>query len=287
MDTTNSKKDDIIQQDLADHQQPTQQQLPPHQFTLTLIDILESLVQAWKKELAAINLKSNSLNVEIHLTTFQNYLETRSAECIVSPANSFGLMDGGLDYYISEYYGGVNSLIPVVQSAIQEDWCGEQNVGTCLLVDVDELAQKVKGSVKDRKNVPRYIAHCPTMRTPKALYGGDDIVYRCTWALLTSIRKHNATLRRPEDRINNVICAGFGTGVGEFPEEGCVKQMILAIKHFLEAPVNVGRNKSNDKNLGWGSEWHVMWPYARHIESGVQHTLLKEEHNRENDEDID
>ncbi|CAG8450557.1 791_t:CDS:2 [Ambispora gerdemannii] len=257
MDTTNSKKDesDII------HQESTKQ-LPPHHFTLSLLDIMQSLVQAWEKELATIDLPQNSLKVEIHHTTFQKYLEKKPAECLVSPANSFGLMDGGLDYFISEYYGGVNSLIPVVQSAVQEDWCGEQNVGTCLLVDVDELAQKVK----DRKNVPRYIAHCPTMRTPKKLYGDDDIVYRCTWAILTCIRKHNATLRRPEDRINNVICAGFGSGVGAFPVEGCAKQMVLAIKHFLEAPVNVDGKKSDDKDHGW--------LYARRIEDSVQRSRL-------------
>ncbi|CAG8629815.1 7597_t:CDS:10, partial [Ambispora leptoticha] len=171
-----------------------------------------------------------------------HYLETRSAEYLVSSANSFGLMDGELNYYILKYYG--NSLNSDRTTSLQEDWCGEQNVGTYLLVDVDELAQKVKGSVKIRKmfhGILPIVQRCGYRKLDR----GDDIVYRCTWALLTSIRKHNTTLRRPEDRINNVICARFG----RVPEEGCVKQMILAIKHFLEAPVNVGRNKRNDKDL--------------------------------------
>jgi len=51
---------------------------------------------------------------------------------MVSPANSFGLMDGGIDYYISEFFGW--QLLPKVQQAVLDEWCGEQPVGTCMMV---------------------------------------------------------------------------------------------------------------------------------------------------------
>lgn len=53
-------------------------------------------------------------------------------DCMVSPANSFGLMDGGIDFYISEFFGW--DLLPKVQQAILDEWAGEQPVGTCMIV---------------------------------------------------------------------------------------------------------------------------------------------------------
>ncbi|KAG9289831.1 hypothetical protein G9A89_015411 [Geosiphon pyriformis] len=183
--------------------------------------------------------------------------------------NSFGLMDGGIDYYISEYYGGVNQLIPLVQRNIEEEWCGEQNVGTCLLIDVKSLAENIKSSADEGTiNIPRYIAHSPTMRTPKSLHSDDDIVYRCMWAVLTTIRKHNANLKKNEERINKVICAGFGTGVGQFPEEACAKQMALAVKNFVESSANNSIISKEQEVVS--SNFLVNWSYAGEIESRIQ-----------------
>ncbi|CAG8789974.1 7695_t:CDS:1, partial [Acaulospora morrowiae] len=183
-------------------------------------------------------------------------LKTHQAECMVSPANSFGLMDGGIDYYISEYYGGVDELIPIVQKEIDLNWCGEQNVGTCLLVDVKDLIEKTGDSTdQSRKNRPRYIAHCPTMRTPKALDVNDDIVYRCTWSMLCAVKKHNAKVLAGDirhRRINAVICAGFGTGVGGYPEKLCAKQMMLAVRNFVEAPANTNPRPKAEFEETWG-----------------------------------
>lgn len=42
-----------------------------------------------------------------------------------------------------------------MRRALVDEWCGEQNVGTCLIVDVHELVERAKqgGQVV---NVPRY-----------------------------------------------------------------------------------------------------------------------------------
>ncbi|GBC10437.1 hypothetical protein RclHR1_09630001 [Rhizophagus clarus] len=248
--------------------------LPPHAFDLYLVDTSTSLIGAWKKELQKLSEKisptnlTKCLKVQIHNELFQSLLKTKEIDCIVSPANSFGLMDGGLDYDLSEYYGGVEKLIPVVQKEIEKEWGGEQNVGTCILVDLRNLIKQLP----TKENYPVYLAHCPTMRTPKALDPGDDIVYRCTWALLTRIRNHNARILEnnsvfgKHQRINSVVCAGFGTGVGGYPEITCAKQMMLAIKNFIEAPANNETKEQNDKSEGWGSNWLLQWSYARRIE---------------------
>ncbi|CAB5184517.1 unnamed protein product [Rhizophagus irregularis] len=262
--------------------------LPPHAFDLYLVDTSTAIINAWKKELSKLPEKlsptdsTECLKVQIHNEPFQSLLKTKEIDCIVSPANSFGLMDGGLDYDLSEYYGGVNTLIPVVQKEIEKEWCGEQNVGTCMLVDLRNLIKQLPS----KENYPVYLAHCPTMRTPKALDPCDDIVYRCTWALLTHIRNHNARLFENADkknhyvfekhqRINSVICAGFGTGVGGYPEITCAKQMMLAVKNFVEAPANNETKEQNDNSEGWGSNWLIQWSYARRIESSVQSLFRK------------
>lgn len=54
-------------------------------------------------------------------------------DCIVSPANSFGIMDGGLDLALINYFG--NELMKRVQDRIKTEYAGEQPVGTCLIVE--------------------------------------------------------------------------------------------------------------------------------------------------------
>ncbi|CAG8469910.1 337_t:CDS:2 [Gigaspora margarita] len=248
----------------------TSSQPPPHAFKVFLVDITRELVQAWTDELKKLPTKvltddpTQCLKVQIHHGTFQNLLKTNQAECLVSPANSFGLMDGGIDYYISEYYGGVDELIPVVQKSLDFEWCGEQNVGTCLLVDVRELATKIKNSSNQKGSFPGYIAHCPTMRIPKVL-DNDDLVYRCTWAMLTAIKKHNVKALEEgskHQRINAVVCAGFGTGVGGLSEELCAKQMMLAINNFVNAPANAEQRPKTDS-------WLIQWSDAAEISKSI------------------
>ncbi|MGB3240982.1 MAG: hypothetical protein WBB29_22045 [Geitlerinemataceae cyanobacterium] len=49
-------------------------------------------------------------------------------DCLVSPANSFGMMDGDMDAAIVRYFG--QSLMDRVQRRILDDYLGEQPVGT-------------------------------------------------------------------------------------------------------------------------------------------------------------
>lgn len=81
-------------------------------------------------------------------------------DCIVSPANSFGIMDGGFDKALIEYFG--NSLMERVQNKIKDEYAGEQPVGTCLIVNTG-----------DEKHP--YLAHTPTMRIPRIIREYDTV----------------------------------------------------------------------------------------------------------------
>ena len=100
----------------------------------------------------------------------------------------------------------------------------------------------------------------------------DDIAYRCTWALLNAIRKHNIEVAKQgqssagHERIKSVLCAGFGTGVGQFPVDECARQMVLAVKHFAEG---TSKSSTEEDDLRGSSGLMTLWDKAEKIEDAV------------------
>lgn len=131
-------------------------------------------------------------------------------DCIVSPANSFGIMDGGFDKALIEYFG--NSLMERVQNKIKDEYAGEQPVGTCLIVDTG-----------DEKHP--YLAHTPTMRIPRIIREYDT-VYNAMRAMLSKVQKHKD--------IKSILCTGLGTATGRVPPHIVAKQMYLAYKSVMQ-----------------------------------------------------
>ncbi|RCJ16983.1 phage tail protein [Nostoc sp. ATCC 43529] len=153
-------------------------------------------------------------NVEI----VNNYFEwLPDFDCLVSPANSFGMMDGGIDAAIIRFFG--RSLMARVQQRILEDYLGEQPVGTSMIVET-----------RHRKH--HFLAHTPTMRVPMII-AGTDIPYIAMWAMLLAIRRHN---QQAKQKINTIACPGLGTGIGRVPYTQAARQMALAYDHFLYPP---------------------------------------------------
>lgn len=120
------------------------------------------------------------------------------------------------------------------------------------------------------------------MRVPKLLHPEDDIAYRCTWALLTAVRKHNNQVAKQEqsgrhERINSVLCSGFGTGAGQFPVHECARQMVLAVKHFAE---RTSKNSSEGEDLRRSSSpasgMMTLWDKAEKIEDAVCSSVPEE-----------
>ena len=64
-------------------------------MVINLIDINFQMVESWKKEFQFIS------NINIHNKSIFEI----QADAIVSPANSFGIMDGGLDGKIRDFFG--------------------------------------------------------------------------------------------------------------------------------------------------------------------------------------
>ncbi|MEH2198441.1 macro domain-containing protein [Nostoc sp.] len=138
-------------------------------------------------------------------------------DCMVSPANSFGMMDGGIDAAIIRFFGP--SLMARVQQRILEDYLGEQSVGTSMIVETGHHKHP-------------FLAHTPTMRVPMII-AGTDIPYIAMWAMLLTVRQHNQHARQ---KINTIACPGLGTGIGRVPYSEAARQMALAYDRFLYPP---------------------------------------------------
>lgn len=145
-------------------------------------------------------------------------------DCMVSAANSFGLMDGGVDAAITAFYG--IQLQNRVQQHIIAEYLGEQPVGTAFVIGTNHEKHP-------------WLVHAPTMRTP-ALISGTDAVYRATWAALVAIHNHN----KEGDHITTVVFPAMGAGCGEVPAKNVAEQMALAWRNFHAVPTLIN------------------WPYA-------------------------
>jgi O-acetyl-ADP-ribose deacetylase (regulator of RNase III) len=178
------------------------------ELRLILVDPYSLLCEAFRYSFTGLS------NVEIVPTIFEKLPEF---DCMVSAANSFGLMDGGVDAAIVRFFG--NSLMDRVQQRILDEYLGEQPVGTSLIVE---------------SNHPKhpFVAHTPTMRVPMDISGTDN-VYRAMWAMLLAVRNHN---RKAERRIGIVACPGLGTCTGRVPVAEAARQMALAYRIFLNPP---------------------------------------------------
>ncbi len=168
---------------------------------IQLIDLNKKMCKQWKCHF------KNDNDVIVHHGEFFSL----PTDCVVSPANSFGFMDGGLDLLISEKLGW--HIEYKLQKRIQEKYFGELLVGQAELIETN---------VKD---IPFCIS-APTMRVPMVLKDTVN-VYLASKAIFYLLKNVNAEHRHSygQDLINTVTISGLGTGVGQVPFDICAKQM--------------------------------------------------------------
>jgi O-acetyl-ADP-ribose deacetylase (regulator of RNase III) len=175
-------------------------------FSLLLVDPNRELAAAFARRAKGVP------GIEVHPCGFQ---QLPAFDCLVSPANSFGLMDGGVDAQITMYFG--LSLMARVQERIRTEYLGEQPVGTSMIVETGDDEHP-------------FLAHTPTMRVPMVV-ADSDVPYIATWAMLIAVHRHNLHDAR---KIRTVACPGLGTGVGQYELDGAARQMIQAYRNYLE-----------------------------------------------------
>uniref|UniRef100_A0A7S4HZ35 Macro domain-containing protein n=1 Tax=Vannella robusta TaxID=1487602 RepID=A0A7S4HZ35_9EUKA len=185
-------------------------------FRLVLVDINETLCKELEEKFQQFP------DVEVVNDRFENLSEF---DCMVSAANSFGLMDGGVDAAITKFFGA--QLQERVQQYIIDHYEGEQPVGTSFIIKTN------------RRKHP-YLAHTPTMRVPMPILR-TDYCYSAMRAMLIAVKKHNEAAKE-SDQIKSVACTGLGTFYGSMQYDEAARQMALAYETFIEGP---------PKNIDW------------------------------------
>jgi O-acetyl-ADP-ribose deacetylase (regulator of RNase III) len=147
-------------------------------------------------------------------------------DAVVSPANSFGFMDGGIDAHYIDHFGPAVQLD--LRRAILERHRGELLVGRAELVATGH----------DR--IPWLIA-APTMRVPMALPTDTINPYLAARAVLNLVHhgEHvdGSKVGQPiRDDIAVVAMPGLGTGVGRVSDARCARQVRAAILAAMSSP---------------------------------------------------
>ena len=151
-----------------------------------------------------------------------------ACDAVVSPANSFGFMDGGIDGIYLDHFGrGVQDRL---RAAILTRHDGELLVGQAEIVPSGDEA------------IPWLIA-APTMRVPMALRESVAPYLAARAVLLLWKNGTNPATGRlvPED-IRTIAFPGLGTGVGRIGPQTCARQVRQAIEDVLHRPAQLPRS---------------------------------------------
>jgi O-acetyl-ADP-ribose deacetylase (regulator of RNase III) len=174
-----------------------------------LVAIHSDLADAWERAFSGVE----------EVTIKRTSIFDLKADAIVSPANSFGFMNGGIDFSISKNLGW--HIEKRLQKRIREEFFGELLVGQATVVETDQ------------ENFP-YLISAPTMRTPVTLRRTPN-VYLAMKAILTLV-KYGKT--ETGDKLSTVIktiaIPGLGTGVGQVLPKVCAMQMRIAWEDVMK-----------------------------------------------------
>lgn len=195
---------------------------------LILVDPNPEVCDAWRTHFDEVP------RVEIVHGRFE---ELPAFDCMVSAANSFGLMDGGVDLAITRFFGW--ELMDRVQELVLRDYFGEQPVGTSMLVETGHPEHP-------------WLAHTPTMRVPLDIRGTEN-VYSAMFAMLREIALHERRQATPV--IRTVACPGLGTATGRVPPLEAARQMRTAWQSYVDPIVAISWPVADlrHKNVRWRS----------------------------------
>jgi len=199
----------------------------------------------------------DTISIDIHDYALSQLPASVQFDTIVSPANSYGMMDGAFDDAISRALSPADDyagLTRTVQAELYRKWRGFAPPGTCTLVNIPADF----GPRSRSRNVwgAKRIALCPTMRLPSDAAWNREVVYECVWGLLCAIDNHNRAVREGKEaggadsdgeEIRSVLMTPLATGVGRVSPERWAAQAVLALKHFEDA----SRNPETWSKLGW------------------------------------
>ncbi|MGC4792365.1 macro domain-containing protein [Micromonospora sp. DT178] len=164
---------------------------------VVLTDVNAKVVQAWRAAFA------DTPEVEIH----RGSILTRQADAWVSPTNSRGRMDGGVDAVVKRHLGAGIQLR--VQRAIRDRFGGAMPVGSAVCVP--------SGAIN-----PRFLISTPTMeQSAQDVSETLNVALACA-AAFQAIHAQN---EQEPGSIASVALVGMGAATGRVPARVCANLM--------------------------------------------------------------
>ena len=181
-----------------------------------LLDRNSSMVAAWQEAF------EDAANVIATRGDFARFMDEHpEVDCVVSPANSFGIMDGGYDRAITNYFG--HGLMEAVQRKIVDEWLGEQPVGTSISVEYNGMT----------------LIHTPVMRVPSVVVD-PMLVYHCM---------RTALIEAMRCGVETKVIPAWGTGCGMLPFDTVADLMAAAYFQVKNPPSKLDWDYANSRQL--------------------------------------
>ena len=179
---------------------------------IILTAVENSLATAWKEFCGDLDF------VEV----YQGSILDVECDAIVSPANSFGFMDGGIDgIYLSHFGYNIQTR---VRRQIFDFHNGELIVGNADIVETED------------EKIP-FLIVAPTMRVPMILTDTVNpyLVARAIFILIREGKFLSGTFEGKEvsKYVETVAFPGLGTGVGKVGFNTCAGQVRQAIDDII------------------------------------------------------
>ncbi|WP_410587307.1 macro domain-containing protein [Amycolatopsis sp. lyj-23] len=176
----------------------------PRTPELVLCAVDEPLAEAWTA--AARKLTGR---VRVHRGSVLDVV----AQAVVSPANSYGWMRGGIDAVYAQAFPGVEQS---VRSAVLAFHGGELPIGDAVVVPTGEAQ-------------PAWLISAPTMREPGERLPADTVhPYLAARAVFLTWRDGRLDDGPVREFVDTIAMPGLGTGVGGLDPATCARQVAAA-----------------------------------------------------------
>lgn len=175
-------------------------------INVVLVDVNAAVVRAWATAFA------DTPEVSI----MKGSILTQAVDAWVTPTNSFGRMDGGVDAVIKRDLGA--GIERKVQAAINHEYSGVMPVGaaTCIPTGRDH---------------PRFLISTPTMvQSSEDVSETMNVALACAAAFQAI---HFQNMKEP-DSITSVALVGLGAATGRVPPRVCANLMWTGYTLFNE-----------------------------------------------------
>lgn len=173
-------------------------------LTLVLVAVDEPMAAAWRELLGRPG-------VALH----EGSITDVDADAVVSPANSQGVMVGGIDGVYARWFPGIADRVRAVTG-------GDLPVGEAVIVET--------GAAR-----PGWLISAPTMSTPgQRLHPDGTNAGAAARAVLRLWRDGSLPDGTPvRERVRSIALPGLGTGVGGLSPAICARQVGAALAEIL------------------------------------------------------